>query len=112
MHRHVALIVFYAGKWTEPLPSDIDDIVPVEIAHLTNFVQPLAHCWDRIGHRLRVKKVKELVSTSASGIQKMTRIFESWEECNPSWNDLLSVLEEEQQTATASSIRAFLHEGQ
>ena len=104
----------HTGRWTEPLPSDIDDVVPVTITRLVKFVGPLAHRWDRIGHNLGVKNVKELLSSQGDGTTKMTRIFETWEESKPSWNDLLRVLEDVdmQLISAASGIRAFLHKGQ
>ena len=106
------IFIFIAEKWTEPLPDSIDDVVPVDIRHLVKFVQPLAHCWDRIGHSLSVNTVKQLVGEQGDGASKMTRVFETWVDRRPKWRDLLRVLDEMELTATAIEIRAFLHTGQ
>ena len=81
------------------LPSDIDEIVPVEMSILIKIVSKVAPYWDRIGHLLKLTdQVKGLRDSKSSDTVKMTIIFESWSERKDdslSWEVLLSVLEKD-----------------
>ena len=105
-------ILFIAGKISDPLPSDIDVVVPVTIGRLNEFVALLAPYWDRIGHGIGVTNVKQLRPRQEDEARKMTLVFESWVEGRPKWNTLLHVLEHTVKlTAATLKIKACLIAG-
>ena len=97
------------------LPDHIEEIVPISMANLLDFVDSMAGCWERIGIKLGLGgKVDELqqVEEKFSNGSNLIILLEAWleNERGVSWGRLIHILESSEVNlgTVAANIKDFL----
>ena len=91
------------------LPDHIEEIVPISIANLLDFVDSMAGCWERIGIKLGLEdKVDELKQAKTN----LIILLEAWlqNKRGVSWGRLIHILESSEVDlgTVAANIKDFL----
>ena len=96
----------------EPLPIEVNRLVPLTVRNLIDFVPDMAADYEVIGIRLGQEKlVREIRAGQQSEQQKMIRILEVWKGTEEaSWLALIKALESytPHLSGVVSGIRSFL----
>ena len=98
-----------------PIPDDIDELLPVDMTELIQFVPQMAHKWCEIGMYLELKNcVRELKDSHHTSKLKLITILDTWIESGRevSWCRLVEVLEQPgvELGAVALEIKQHLYE--
>ena len=95
-----------------PIPDDINDMLPVNMTELIQFVPQMAHKWCEIGMYLELNNcVRELKDSHNNPRLKMITILDTWIESgrDVSWHRLVEVLEQPGVELGAVAVEIKLH---